>query len=93
MSVIEDILPELDNAKIFTKVDCKDDYWQVKLTEESSLLTTFATPIGRWNRMPFAISPASEIFQLRLHTTVEGPELQSAIADHDLKIKKLLISC
>lgn len=93
MSVIEDILPELGNAKIFTKVDCKDGYWQVKLTEESSLLTTFATPFGRWNRMPFGISPASEIFQLSLRATVEGPELQGAIADHDLKIKKLLIRC
>lgn len=93
MSVIEDILPELGNAKIFKKVDCKDGYWQVKLTEESSLLTTFATPFGRWNRMPFGISPVSEIFQLRLRATVEGPELQSAIADHDLKNKKLLIRC
>ena len=55
MSVIEDILPELGNAKIFKKVDCKDGYWQVKLTEESSLLTTFATPFGRWNRMPFSL--------------------------------------
>lgn len=93
MSVIEDIPPELGNAKIFTKVYCKDGYWQVKLTEESSLLTTFATPFGGWNRMPFGISPASEIFQLRLHATVEGPELQSAITDRDLKIKKLLIRC
>ena len=73
MSVIEDILPELGNAKIFKKVDCKDGHWQVKLTEESSLLTTFVTPFGRWNRMPFGISPVGEIFQLRLRATVEGP--------------------
>ena len=74
MPVIEDILPELGKAKVFTKVDCKDGYWQIKLTEESSLLTTFATPFGRykWNRMPFGISPASEIFQLRLHEAVES---------------------
>ena len=59
MPVIEDILPELSKAKIFTKVDCKDGYWQIKLTEESSFLTTFATPFGRykWNRMPFGTSP------------------------------------
>ena len=74
MPVIEDILPELGKAKVFTKVDCKYGYWQIKLTEESSLLTTFATPFGRykWNRMPFGISPASEIFQLRLHEAVES---------------------
>ena len=78
MPVIEDILSELGKAKIFTKVDC-----QIKLTEESSLLTTFAIPFGRykWNRMPFGISPASEIFQLRLHEAVEGLDGVYAIAD------------
>ena len=112
MPVIEDILPELGKAKIFTKVDCKDGYWQIKLTEESSLLTTFATPFGRykWNRTPFWISPASEIFQLRLNEAVEGLDgvyaaadvmlvagtgdtMKGAVADHDLKIEKLLKRC
>jgi len=112
MPVIEDILPELGKAKIFTKVNCKDGYWQIKFTEESSLLTTFATPFGRykWNCMPFGISPASEMFQLRLHEAVEGlngvyaiaddilvagtgDTMKDAIADHDLKIKKLLRRC
>ena len=112
MPLIEDILPDLGKAKIFTKVDFKDGYWQIKLTEESSLLTTFATPFGRykWNRMPFGISPASEIFQLRLHEAVEGLDrvyaiaddilvagagdtMKDAVADHDLKIKKLLRQC
>ena len=112
MPVIEDILPELDKAKIFTKLDCKDGYWQIKLTEESSLLTTFATPFDRykWNRMPFGISPAGEIFQLRLHEAVEGLDggytitddilvagtgdtMKGAVADHDLKIKRLWGRC
>ncbi|PFX14763.1 Uncharacterized protein K02A2.6 [Stylophora pistillata] len=83
MPVIEDILPEFGKAKIFTKVDCKDGYWQIKLMEESSLLTAFATPFGKykWNRMPFGISPASEIFQLRLHEAVEGLDGVYTIAD------------
>ena len=112
MPVIEDILPELGKAKVFTKVDCKDGYWQIKLTDESSLLTTFATPFDRykWNRMPFGISPASEIFQLRLHEAFEGLDgvyaiaddilvagagdtMKDAVADHDVKIKKLLGRC
>ena len=51
--------------------------------EHSSLLMTFATPFGRykWNRIPFGISPASEIFQLRLHKAVAGLEGTHAIAD------------
>ena len=116
MPGIEDILLELGKAKIFTKVDCKDGYWQVKLTEEGSLLTTFATPFSRykWNWLPFLEFPPpppnSEIFQLRLHEAVKGLDgvyaiandilvagtretMQSAIADHDVKIKKLLTRC
>jgi len=76
MPVIDDILPELGKAKIFTEVDRKNGYWQIELREESSLLTTFATFFDRWkwNCMPFGISPASEIyvFQLRLHEAVKG---------------------
>ena len=81
--VIEDILPELGKAKIFTKVDCKDGYWHIKLTDESSLLTTFATPFSRnkWNCIPFGISPASEIFQLHLHEAVEGLDGVYALED------------
>ena len=91
MPVIDDILPELGKAKIFTKLDCKDGYWQIKFTEESSFLTTFATPFGRhkWNRMPFGISPANEIFQLCLHEAVEGLDGVYAIADDILALETL----
>lgn len=84
------------------QVDCKDGYWHIKLTEESSLLMTFATPFGRykWNCMP---TPASEIFQLCLHEAVEdldgvyeiaddilvagaGDTMKDAVADHHLKL-------
>ena len=46
----------------------------MKLTEESSYLTTFATPFGRfrWLRMPMGISPAPEVFQCKLMQALEG---------------------
>ena len=28
---IEEVFPDLANAKVFTKLDCKNGYWQVKL--------------------------------------------------------------
>ena len=58
---VEDVLLELGKAKIFTKVDCKDGYWKIKLTEKRSLLTTFVTHFGiyKWNRMPFGMWPAN----------------------------------
>jgi hypothetical protein len=43
-------------------------FWMVQLDEESSKLTTFATPVGRfrWLGMPYEISVAPEIFQQKL---------------------------
>ena len=45
---IKEVLPGLTNAKVFSKVDCKNGNWQIKLYQESSLLTTFNTPFGRY---------------------------------------------
>ena len=42
--VIEDILPELTDVKVFSKADLKDGFLQIQLDEESSKLTTFQTP-------------------------------------------------
>ncbi|UYV77603.1 K02A2.6-like, partial [Cordylochernes scorpioides] len=74
---IDEILPSLNNAKIFTVIDAKDGFWQVKLDSQSSDLTTFWTPFGRykWLRMPFGISAAPEEFQRRLHEVIEGVEV------------------
>ena len=58
LPTIEEVLPSLKDAKVFSLVDAKDGFLQVKLSEESSYLTTFWTPDGkfRWLRMPFGIS-------------------------------------
>ena len=63
--VIEDLLPKLSKAHVFSVVDAKNAFWHVPLDTENSYLTTFATPWGcfRWKRMPFGISPAHEEFQ------------------------------
>lgn len=60
----EEIFSRLKNKSIFTVLDLKNGFWQVELDKESSDLTTFMTPFGRfkWNRMPFGINSAPEIF-------------------------------
>ncbi len=80
---IEDILPDLKNAKIFSVLDARNGFWHVKLDKESSLLTTFNTPYGRyrWLRMPFGISSASEEFQGRQNEVVEGLHGATSIID------------
>ncbi len=76
MPTIDDILPSLSKAKVFSVVDAKSAFWHIALDEQSSKLTTFATPFGkyRWLRMPYGISPAPEIFQHRLKDALVGLE-------------------
>ncbi|CAG2188277.1 unnamed protein product [Mytilus edulis] len=84
LHTIDDLLPELSNAKIFSVVDAKNGFWHVQLDEESSYLTTFNTPFGRyrWLRMPFGITSAPEEYQRRQDQAVEGiPGVKSIIDD------------
>jgi RNase H-like domain found in reverse transcriptase/Reverse transcriptase (RNA-dependent DNA polymerase)/Integrase zinc binding domain len=83
LPTIEEILPTLARAKIFSVLDAKDGFWQLRLDEESSKLTTFWTPKGRyrWLRMPFGISTAPEEFQRRMHELLDELEGVEVIAD------------
>lgn len=45
---VDDILPELANSKYFSLLDAKSGYWHVSLDKESSYLTTFNTPWGKY---------------------------------------------
>ena len=86
LPVIDDILPDLSKVKVFSKADLQEGFLQVSLDEASSRLTTFQTPWGRyrWLRMPFGISPAPEVFQMKLHQNLEGLPGIFTIADDNL---------
>ena len=83
MPTIEEILPELSKAKVFSVADARNGFWQVKLDAPSSYLTTFWTPFGRyrWLRMPFGIATAPEEYQRRQHEALEGLPGIYVIAD------------
>ena len=83
LPVIDDLLPDLSKAKVFSVCDVKNGFWHVELDEESSYLTTFGTPFGRyrWLKMPFGISPAPEYFQHRLDQAIEGLPGVRTVAD------------
>lgn len=69
-------MPELARAKIFSTVDLTTGYWHCLLDDESSLLSTLATPFGRyrWKRRPFGLSASSEIFQKWVNQALQGLE-------------------
>ena len=49
-------------------------FWHCVLGDESSFLTTFSNPQGRyrWLRLPFGLSVSSEIFEKRVNQALEG---------------------
>ena len=83
LPTIEDVATRLHGAKVFTKLDARNGFWHVALDDESSYLTTFHTPFGRyrWRRLPFGISSAPEVFQRRMHQLIEGLSGIEIVAD------------
>ena len=83
LPTVEDIATRLHGAKVFTVMDVRNGFWHVSLDEESSYLTTFQTPFGRyrWRRMPFGISSAPEVFQRKMHELIEGMTGVEVVAD------------
>ena len=46
MPTMEDVTSKLGKVKMFTVLDAKDGFLQVKLDEESAKMTTFHTPLA-----------------------------------------------
>ena len=83
LPTIDDVLPPLSKARMFTVLDAKNGFWHIQLDDPSSYATTFGTPWGRyrWLRMPFGLAPAPEEFQRRIDIALEGLPGQKARAD------------
>ena len=62
--ILDDVSAELHGGKYFTLVDARSGYWMVELDNESSLLTTFNTPCGKykWLRLPFGLKVSVDAF-------------------------------
>ena len=75
-SVEESISKLGTNCKVMSKLDANSGYWQVPLNEQSQLLTTFITPIGRYccTRGPFGLSSMQEIFNKKIDYIIDGLE-------------------
>ena len=79
---LDDITPRLHGSTLFSKLDAKQGYWNVKLDEESTLLTTFNTHKGRYKflHMPFGLKMSQDIFQ-KIDQTCEKCKGAVGIAD------------
>jgi len=74
MPTIDEVLQEVGVANVFSRIDLKNAYLQIPLTERSKNFTTINTPFGlyRYNFLPFGISPAAAIFQNFISKTLAG---------------------
>lgn len=83
LPTLEDLTLLLSGAKYFSVLDATSDYWQIKLDERSSLLTTFNMLFGRYRftRIPFGIHSAQEVFQKMMDIACEGIDGCKSIID------------
>ncbi|XP_052814250.1 uncharacterized protein K02A2.6-like [Mya arenaria] len=103
---IDDILPDLTGATVFSKFDARTGYWSVKLNKKSSFLTVFNTPFGRYRylRLPYGVNCAHDVFVQKMESCLEGLNGVKVIVDdivcygkdkqeHDRNLEKLMERC
>ncbi|XP_023285825.1 uncharacterized protein K02A2.6-like [Seriola lalandi dorsalis] len=99
----DSILHKLARSKVYTTLDAASGFWQMALDGESSKLTTFITPNGRYcfKRLPFRITSAPEIFQRRMQELLQDHEGTVVYMDdilvsgateeeHDSRLKRVM---
>ena len=104
LKTVEEVIADMPDAKLFSILDAKCGFWQVPLSKESSKLTTFMTPVGRYGilQMPYGITTGSEVFQRCMEQLFEGLPCAIVIDDilvwgrsreeHDLRLRQVLRS-
>ena len=83
MQTLDDVTSRLTDAKFFSTLDVTHAYWSVMLDLESSYLTTFSSPFGRWRflRLPFGIKSSQDIFQQKMDSIFESLTGVTSIVD------------
>ena len=100
---VDHVLAQIGDTKYFSKLHANLGFWQIELSPESSMLTTFITPFGRYrfNRLPFGISSAPEVFQIKVSEILGDMEGVVGLIDdllvygrskeeHDERLRKVL---
>lgn len=100
---LEDILTELHNVTVFSKLDLRDGYHQILLNPDSRHITAFATHNGvfQYKQLIYGINLTFELFQPQIEQVMSGCNGVKNISDdmtiwekdqqkHDENLRKLL---
>ena len=81
--MVDEVLQNMNQSTVFSKLDLKWGFHQIKLVEESRGITTFTTHAGlfRYKRLMFGISSAPELYQHIIQQVLQGCEGAHNIAD------------
>lgn len=103
MRTIDGVTAKLAGATYFTVIDATKGYYSCQLTEESSMLTPFATPFGRYRylRMPMGLKSSQDVLNRKMDEALEGLQgvlwivddiicYGSSKAEHDRNLRNLL---
>ena len=76
MLLIDDLIDQLGEAKILSKMDLNKGFYQIPLKEADMPKTAFCTPWGKFQftRMPFGLRKAPAAFQHLMHVVLAGFE-------------------
>lgn len=104
MPTFEELISKMPNAKYFSVLDACKGFYQICLSPESQLLTTFnAGHLGRYCylRLPFGLNSAPEVFSKcfsDIFKDVEGVQMYvdeiivwgSSLEEHDQRLERVL---
>ena len=80
---LDELVSELKGATVFSKIDLRSGYHQLRLHESCRDITTFSTHAGlyRYKRLNFGVSSASEVFQHTIQTVIGSVKGAKNISD------------
>ncbi|GMF53865.1 unnamed protein product [Phytophthora fragariaefolia] len=74
MPPINDLLEDLDKVLWYCSLDMASRFWVVTMTDRARAISAFITPfeLFEWNRMPFGLKNAPQIYQRILDSALYG---------------------
>jgi len=80
---IDEVLQELNQSKVFSKIDLRMGFHQIELHEDSRPICTFGSHVGlfRYKRLLFGVNSAPELYQHVIRQVLQGCPGSVNIAD------------